>query len=420
MKLLFRVGTILALLVAALLASSLGWYIYSQATRPTLERNGGTIVIYELDEEQLPGSYQAEDMAAAIKRRIDPSGRAGIVVEPVATNRFEVAIPRAGDHAALVANVKELLAQVGLLEFLILANEVDDQEAFDAARKYFVEAREKPERQRALEDYAERGLPPPSPKPAQDDGFKTKLGEFTYRWMELGRSERQALYLDSAEQFARQREASKAAEKQANEQPSVLRDLETTEDRQNASRWKRAAQARAKREPLVLPDFGRTFLFSRECKDQKLSKEERMNKKVDYFLLTRDPEKDPSAGESKSISGRDLASVKIIRNGVLPAISFHLSKQGGDRFYELTSKNAPSDSLSEPFARYLAVVLDGRIVTAAPLHAIIRADAVIEGNFTPAQADRLGAILRAGALSARLRSLPVAEVVVEPKSVDDK
>jgi hypothetical protein len=53
------------------------------------------------------------------------------------------------------------------------------------------------------------------------------------------------------------------------------------------------------------------------------------------------------------------------------------------------------------FIRHLAILVDGRIMTAPSLRAAIRSDAVITGNFSRKAVDNLVSILRAGALPAR-------------------
>jgi hypothetical protein len=63
---------VLALFVGVLLVGGLGWHFYSRLARPTLERNGGTILIYELEQENSARGCSPERMAAAIARRLDP------------------------------------------------------------------------------------------------------------------------------------------------------------------------------------------------------------------------------------------------------------------------------------------------------------------------------------------------------------
>src|SRR5262249_52614114 len=108
-------------------------------------------------------------------------------------------------------------------------------------------------------------------------------------------------------------------------------------------------------------------LYSRPCVARTLSKEERAKKRFDYFLLTRDPRK------GKAVTGHHLEKVNEARDALdRPAIEFRLTKEGGELLHELTSENRPSGDDDLPFKRHLAVVVDGRIVTAATLSEPLR------------------------------------------------
>ncbi len=71
------------------------------------------------------------------------------------------------------------------LDFRIVANERDDQEAIKAALKYFADAGSDPVRKSHLEERRKHGDPPPAPKPAEATTFPTPLGQFTYSWARL-------------------------------------------------------------------------------------------------------------------------------------------------------------------------------------------------------------------------------------------
>ena len=82
---------------------------------------------------------------------------------------------------------KELIAQVGSLEFKILANRTNDEGAIEAAQGYFRNLKDSPQKRAELERLAFLGKPPPSPvPPGGGETFPTRLGQFTYSWVELG------------------------------------------------------------------------------------------------------------------------------------------------------------------------------------------------------------------------------------------
>src|SRR5437868_14085361 len=65
---------------------------------------GGTILVYEVDETKMPDNFKAEDLAAALKRRIDPADLYNITIRPVPTTppRVEIILPTGGQHQARV------------------------------------------------------------------------------------------------------------------------------------------------------------------------------------------------------------------------------------------------------------------------------------------------------------------------------
>jgi preprotein translocase subunit SecD len=79
------------------------------------------------------------------------------------------------------------------------------------------------------------------------------------------------------------------------------------------------------------------------------------------------------------------------KTGSQLVVKFEFSPEGGERFYELTSKN---------YGRQLAVILDNEVITAPLIQAAIRSEGYIEGTFTPEQANELALLLKSGAFSA--------------------
>lgn len=78
-------------------------------------------------------------------------------------------------------------------------------------------------------------------------------------------------------------------------------------------------------------------------------------------------------------------------HGIEPVVSFTLTREGGDKFYELTSKN---------FGRPLAIVLDNKIISVATIQATIRDSGSISGSFTAEKARTLALLLKSGAFVA--------------------
>jgi preprotein translocase subunit SecD len=104
------------------------------------------------------------------------------------------------------------------------------------------------------------------------------------------------------------------------------------------------------------------------------------------------------------VTGQDLRSAKPgLDENNAPAVLFELKAQGATKFGKLSGDN---------IGRYLAIVLDNRVVSAPRLDGRITDHGRISGGFTPESANDLSLTLRSGALPASLTSLE--EEVVGP------
>lgn len=288
-----------------------------------------------------------------------------------------------------VQRIKELISQVGSLEFRILANTQDDRDAIEAARKYFTDAQKDQKAKAEIEAAAIAGRVPPAPKSEAADGLfdtATDIGRYSYSWVELGKAERKALGLSNT--------------------------AEKSQDAGIAQHWKTVAEARDKGETTPILD-GQSLLYSRRVMNPRLPEKD-ADKKYEYFILTRDPEK------GKEVTGEFLASAAPVTGKTLRLeVGFHFNPEGANRFYDLTLKNAPSGKGVGAFKRHLAVVLDGLIESAPSLNAVISDSGVIEGDFKPEDVNRLVTVLRAGALPASLKAQPVSETTMGPTLGED-
>src|SRR5262249_29386465 len=158
---------------------------------------------------------------------------------------------------------------------------------------------------------------------------------------------------------------------------------------------------------------GGALFFSRECVDRNLPEEERNKKKIEYFVLARNPEIDPDTGkETPKIDGSYLTSAARSPAEGRLAVSFTFNNQGGALFRDLTRKTAPSEGgggSEGQVKRHLAIVLDGLIQSAPTINSEIGQHGQITGNLTPKEVDVLVNPPRAGALPATLKPQPVSE-----------
>jgi preprotein translocase subunit SecD len=99
----------------------------------------------------------------------------------------------------------------------------------------------------------------------------------------------------------------------------------------------------------------------------------------------------------RTVTGRDLSNARPSPGQFgQPVVEFTLKPQAAETFGELTGKNVGSG---------LAVVLDGRVVTAPVINSQIRDRGQIEGGFTQQSAQDLATTLRSGALPASITYL---------------
>ena len=109
------------------------------------------------------------------------------------------------------------------------------------------------------------------------------------------------------------------------------------------------------------------------------------------------------------VNGSDLATAKksISSKGGYE-VNFTMTVGGGDKLMRLTGANLPS---GDHFRR-MAILLDGRILSAPQLNSTIRSQGLIEGRFTEKEVDFLVGILNSGALPGALTKTPISENTV--------
>ena len=104
------------------------------------------------------------------------------------------------------------------------------------------------------------------------------------------------------------------------------------------------------------------------------------------------------------VTGQDLRVAKPgLDENNLPAVHFELKSAGAQKFGKLSGDN---------LGRYLAIILDNKVVSAPKLEGRITDQGRISGGFTPQSANDLSLTLRSGALPASLTYLQ--EEVVGP------
>jgi SecD/SecF fusion protein len=146
--------------------------------------------------------------------------------------------------------------------------------------------------------------------------------------------------------------------------------------------------------------------YSRPSINEQLPADERFKKAIDYFVLLRDPL------PNSAITGENLrADVDDFNQ----AVNFTHDSIRGRLFGKLTEANQPSsyNDGASWYYRYLAIILDGKVVSAPYLSSVITDSGQIEMKNSPRD-DRVRLVktLRAGALPAPLKPIPVSQSTI--------
>ena len=413
-------------LVAALFA------VRTDKYRLGIDLAGGTILVYEVNVERTAIRKQTEqggkgadpsaaskvltadevrqlvninDLAAQIKRRIDPTDIKNVTVRPSGDRRVEIILPLSGAASsgkeALnqedIEEVKRLISQMGVLEFRIIANGTDDQPGLVAAREAVAAAA----KNGALKANAEAGLPPPAPT----DEFNVEIGDtkakVKYVWTELAPEYRADMGLSNANEAAGGGLWARLKGERDTAAGVPTNDLATAThliySRECVSRERLAIEA-LELERLRRENPGKT--------DEELEPL-RNRKKVEYFVLTRTgPDDSVKIGGEISLTASASQDEKFN-----PAVAFSLNSAGGQLFGKMTRRNKVDRNGT---ARLLAVVLDEKLVSAATIQSEITTRGQITGKFDLKKVNRDVQILRSGALNAELREKPVSENKIGP------
>jgi tRNA A-37 threonylcarbamoyl transferase component Bud32 len=348
---------------------------------PDVNRVGGTVLVYEVEEVGgRPDLVTMDKLATTLQHALQNGGHSHVRIRPLNDRRLEVGLPRTRpNHAESVQEIKKLMLldfsrAIGL-KFVILANQDDDREGMEVAQRYFDTLTE--EKKQDLARAAVNEVAPPTPRPPDGKGFNITLGNHTatvnYSWIEMGPTERHLYGLIN--------------------------------DQEHSLFWKEMAEARKSHKAVIHTGFGqyRTHLFySREVINRDRLPENDRDKKYEYFILCRDPERDED-GKPKAVTGDDLVRAypteDASRGGM--AVGFTLNNEGARLLGDLTSANK---------GREMAIVLDDIIQSAPNIETpVTGGNGIIAGNYTAEDVDRLVTMLGVGALPLRLKREPVRE-----------
>ena len=418
----FLLGLVVCLVPTLIAGLYVGRGFLNEAEKPGtgfrrgIDLAGGTILVYEVDLARTEARKQrsgeptdpsqttatsglsSEDirrLAENLKRRIDPADLRNVIVRPVGTTRVEIILPftgstigdKVGATEDFVQDVKNLVSQVGVLEFRILANNFDDAEAIRDAVRVIDEASTDPAAKARAEERAKAGLPPLAPA----GEYKVlDLDGVTYEWVELGKEEREALHVNNAAE----------------------------NDPAGGGMWQQLAATRGRTYQYQTSDEqqGRAIsylLYSRDYVETAPTKDERdpeagVDKKVEYFVLTRvSPQDSMQVDREVGLTARSETDQRTLN----PAVAFGFNATGAQRLKRMTERNRPTTT----HLRNMAIIMDDKVVSMPYLGAVLSDGGQISGpGFDQGSVNRLVYILRSGALNAELKPDPVSQNTVGP------
>lgn len=439
------------------------WAYYAGKFRLGVDLVGGTILVYEVDTSKQQGEeIKPDELAAALKRRIDPADLYNVTIRPIAgeTPRVEIILPTGGQSQQRAEEQawNELRDQAAQ-HFQLLAEEGQNPLASIAIgqKQQLIDRISKLKPDVNAQDIAafvdghyqvaggRRAL-----TVEQVENIKNLIqqqGRLEFRILANDIDDKDVLkaaedYLGNAD-HQRQLERLEVlgeppppptAEGGGTKFPVSLggETLEygyrwvevgkeelynlhlnnaAAKEPATAELWNTVAAARDKEAYRYLMQSGdRVLLYSRTIRtpSRLTPKDRQLGKKYEYFILTRLSE------PGKEVTGDYLSqAVAGANERGEPAVHFAFNSEGANLFYDLTSLNKPSRAEGS-FERQLAIILDGQIRSAPNLRQAIRDRGEISGGFTPKTVQELVTILRAGALPATLKQKPVSENSMGP------
>jgi SecD/SecF fusion protein len=364
---------------------------------------GGTILVYQVDPTKPgAGNEKLDELAAALKRRIDPNDLYNVTIRPLQGDppRVEVILPTGGQGHGKnslteerINEMRELIGQQGRLEFRILANTQDDPKPIDDAEARIKSSKEELDRRNKTGD-----VPPPPSADRYTITVNGAVSEHRYSWVEIGKEELYSIGLNNDAQKDPEFALSWKAVADARDKGEAVR----------TSRLFRITRDRSGR-PVEATIMHDALLYSREIPKQRHDQlpEKDKSKKYEYFVLTRE-----ESDDHKVVTG-DYLDVGGVRGGHDDkgglTVDFAFDSEGAQLFGDLTERNKPVPK-ETGYKRHLAIILDGMVRSAPTLNsAIPNGRGQISGNFTQAEIDQLVRILRAGALPATLLPNPVSQ-----------
>lgn len=128
-------STRLGLMLAAIAGAFIFSYMRGFELKRGIDMKGGTILIYDIMEDNSGQKIDAGALSAALMGRVNPSGTKEMVIRPMNQSQIEIIVPETDEMA--VRRLQEILQNTGQLEFRIVANSRDHGEIINLAKEQY-------------------------------------------------------------------------------------------------------------------------------------------------------------------------------------------------------------------------------------------------------------------------------------------
>ncbi|MFO0910182.1 MAG: protein translocase subunit SecD [Isosphaeraceae bacterium] len=383
-----NLGSKFALIAITTIAGLLAMYPPSEKLKKGIDLSGGTILVYEVNKENLPPGFKMDELISALKHRIDPQGVREIPIRNLGNQRLEIILPNASSEN--VDEVKRSITDVGALEFRILASRKHDADVID--RALGPNGLSKPPSRYMWARLGEisTGTNPASTSTTITDANQTwKKDLYAGDLVELtGKNS------SNTEESVAVKVTKNTATTLTLEQPHGLKSISSYRIVHNPSSIRGGDPTNPRptdpiiREEKVSP--GRTELWILCLKDRQ------------------------------DVTGKYLSRIFATTDEHLqPAVGFSFNRQGARRFGTLTREHLPE---ADDFRYQLAIVLDHVVMSAPSINSEIRDQGIIEGGgqgFKAKEVEHLITILQSGSLPASVNPTPLQEEKVGPTLGED-
>jgi SecD/SecF fusion protein len=377
-----------ALIIGAVLAGLIAMIPPDKKLKLGIDLSGGTILVYEVSQENRPENFNMDELIAALKQRADPQGVKETPIRKIGSNRIEIILPQASDDE--VEEVKKMLTDVGQLKFRILATRKHDAAVVD--RALGPGGMKNPPRY----EWARLGEISTGTNPESTADTITDLQQ---KWKKSLYAGSDVVLTGKGDGAAEQTVAIPVKDNTTNTltlaKPHNLKTISSYRVEYNPSRITGGDPTNPRpgdpiiREEKVAP--GRTEL---------------------YILCNLD---------RQEVTGKYLSrTYQTADERLQPAVGFQFNRQGARRFGQLTREHLPEEG--EAFKYQLAILLDQLVMSAPSINSEIRDSGIIEGGgqgFKPKEVQHLINILQAGSLPASLNPTPAQEEKVGPTLGED-